>query len=157
MKPAPQSKQTALFRGWFLHKPPRTGRALLPGAMRVSNDRSDRGGHRSHVQRVHLTAYECTFPPCNREAVTRVYRHAKNFFSLSFRGSPSGFYARRCCTFLATLLSPVDRGSERCVRCPRASVLFWSFHPFLLNELNETQKLLFLCFSYLLTRKIPFA
>lgn len=89
-------------------------------------------------QRVHLKAYECTFSPCNREEVTGVYRHTKLFSLFRAFGISERLLRTEVSHFLSTLLSPVDRGSERCVRCPQAPVLL-PFPPWL-NELKGSQK-----------------
>lgn len=38
-------------------------------------------------RRVHFTAYECTFSPCNREAVTAVYPNTNFFLSFGLWGN----------------------------------------------------------------------
>lgn len=91
-------------------------------------------------QRVHLTAYECTFSPCDRGAVTGVYRNTKLFsLSFCFLGIPELLLRTEVLHFSSTLLSPVDRGSERCVRCPQAPGWLAICLPSL-NELKGSQR-----------------
>ena len=65
---------------------------------------------------MHLPAYDCTFSSCNREAVTAVNRHTKLFaLCRAFGDLRAAFLRTEVSHFFSTLLSPVDRGSERCV------------------------------------------